>query len=207
MSQEISKYLAEIQADLSTGRAREHTYRSTFKQFIESIADIRAQNEPSRSEHGSPDFLIIPKLNTNLVLCYIETKNIGADLNRVEKSEQLKRYFGYPNLILTNYLEFRFFRNGERYGEPIAIAELSGSLISQKPENFNALINDLKGFFQGEPESIRSGKKLAEIMGGKARRIRDNVLHYLALKTEKDLGQIYETIKKLLFIWIFNILL
>jgi len=198
MVNNVLNYLAEIQTDLSTGRAREHTYRSAFKQLIENIGNVRAQNEPTRSEHGSPDFLIFPKSNANLILCYAETKDLGVDLDRVEKSDQLRRYFGYPNLILTNYLDFRFFHNGERDGDPIAIATLSGSTLSQKPENFPVLINALTEFFQGKPESIKSGRRLAEIMGGKARRIRDNVQHYLASKTEANLKLVYETVKKLL---------
>jgi len=198
MDNNVANYLAEIQADLSTGRAREHTYRTAFKQLIENVDNVRAQNEPTRSEHGSPDFLIFPKSNADLILCYAETKDLGIDLDRVEKSDQLRRYFGYPNLILTNYLDFRFFHNGEREGDPIVIAILSGSTLSQKPESFSVLINALTEFLQGKPEAIKSGKRLAEIMGGKARRIRDNVQHYLASKTEASLGLVYETVKKLL---------
>ena len=34
--------------------------------------------------------------------------DIGSDLDRVESDEQLKRYrAGLPNLILTDYVEFR----------------------------------------------------------------------------------------------------
>jgi hypothetical protein len=44
----------------------------------------------------------------------VGTKDIGEDLNKVEKSEQLKRYReSLHNLILTDYLEFRWYVNGE----------------------------------------------------------------------------------------------
>jgi hypothetical protein len=39
---------------------------------------------------------------------------VGADLNKIEKSEQLKRYLkALNNLILTDYLEFRWYINGK----------------------------------------------------------------------------------------------
>lgn len=47
----------------------------------------------------------------------------------------MERYFGYSNLILTNYLEFRFFRNGERYGEPIIIDKIVGESIHPEQES------------------------------------------------------------------------
>ena len=35
----------------------------------------------------------------------------------------MRRYYGYANLVLTDYIEFRFYRNGIRYQDPIKIAE------------------------------------------------------------------------------------
>ena len=55
-------------------------------------------------------------------ILYIEAKDIGVSLDKVEKSEQMTRYYGYTNLVLTDYVEFRFYRNGLRYEEPIKIA-------------------------------------------------------------------------------------
>ncbi|MFW6296802.1 MAG: hypothetical protein ACOC04_06390 [Halothece sp.] len=44
-----------------------------------------------------------PALKT-LLVGYVEAKDIQADLNAVEKTEQLQRYQeAFPNLILTNY--------------------------------------------------------------------------------------------------------
>ena len=53
---------------------------------------------------------------------YIEAKKISVSLDKVEKSEQMSRYYGYANLVLTDYVEFRFYRNGLRYEDPIKIA-------------------------------------------------------------------------------------
>ena len=48
-------------------------------------------------------------------LGYVETKDIGVDLDKVEKTDQMHRYLkALHNLILTDYLEFRWYVNGER---------------------------------------------------------------------------------------------
>ena len=193
-----SKYLTDVITTLSTGNAREHSYRPAFKSFIENLnSEIRAQNEPARSEYGAPDFVFS---NKNLIIGYAETKDINIDLDKVEKSEQLKRYFGYSNLILTNYLEFRFFRNGERYCDPISVGIFNGGIIVPKQENAELLERTIKDFLNSKPEKIKSGVRLAKIMGGKARRIRENVLRYVSEKTEnnQELRIVHNVIKKLL---------
>ena len=139
-------------------------------------------------------------LRGSITVGYTETKDIGVDLDKTEKSDQLERYLGYSNLILTDYLEFRFFRNGQRYGESIRIGTPINSVLSGRPESFGELEDALRAFLSGTPEKIKSGRRLAEIMGGKARRIRDNVRRFLSEEAErnKELLRVYETIKRLL---------
>src|SRR3989344_2354770 len=112
----------------------------------------------------------------------------------------MERYFGYSNLILTDYLEFRFFRNGVRYAEPIRIGNIVDGKLISNDSTFDELANALSDFLASSPERIKSGKRLAEIMGGKARRIRDNVRHFLAAKSDADadMFRIYESVKKML---------
>src|SRR3989344_2190895 len=191
-------YIADIEAKWKTGHAREHTYRPVLEAFISALGiKAHALNEPKHSEHGAPDFVFT---RGDLILGYAETKDLGADLDKVEKSEQMKRYLGYSNLILTDYLEFRFYKNGARYGEPVRIAALRSDRIESATEHFEELENALKDFLTSPPERIKNGKRLAEIMGGKARRIRDNVRRFLADKadTDTDLFRIFESVKKML---------
>ena len=191
-------YVADIEAKWKTGHAREHTYRPVLEAFISALGiKAHALNEPKHSEHGAPDFVFT---RGDLILGYAETKDLGADLDKVEKSEQMKRYLGYSNLILTDYLEFRFYKNGARYGEPVRIAALRSDRIESATEHFEELENALKDFLTSPPERIKNGKRLAEIMGGKARRIRDNVRRFLADKadTDTDLFRIFESVKKML---------
>ena len=196
----INTYLENLQSELVTTNALEHSHRPALKKLFESLKpDILAQNEPARSAHGNPDFIFFKKSNINVILGYAETKDVNINLDDVEKTEQLKRYLGYSNLILTNYIEFRFFRNGVKY-QTISIAQLEGTLLRPKEDNFTHLEDELKAFLEGKPERITSGKRLSEIMGGKARRIRENVFRYLQEKNERnvELEKMYEVMKQLL---------
>lgn len=196
----IENYVASLSIKRKTGQAGEHAYRAVFEELIRQLDEsLRTVNDPKRSEYGAPDFVF---LRGDLTVGYAETKDIDANLDKVEKSEQMERYFGYSNLILTNYLEFRFFKNGERHGEPIIIGELTGEQIQSNPDHFGELADTLRDFLTEYTEPIKSGEKLAKIMGGKARRIRDNVASFLQnkedLEQNKDIQAVYQTIKRLL---------
>lgn len=185
----VNAYLDSINEDFKTGLAREHAYRSAFGNLIKSILPVRVINEPTRSQHGNPDFVFLDEKNNDLILGYAETKDLGMDLNKVENSEQLKRYLGYSHLILTNYLEFRFFRNGVKY-QTIEIASMQNGQIVSQESYFPFLESELKAFLQTKPETITSAKRLSEIMGGKAFRIRENIKEFLNQEANEKNQQI-----------------
>src|SRR5713226_2524966 len=108
----IADYLHKIDQALKAGNATEHTHRPALKTLIEALRQqVTATNEPRRIECGSPDYIVTQK---GVPLGYVEAKDVDADLDRTEDSEQLKRYrSSLRNLILTDYLEFRLYRNGE----------------------------------------------------------------------------------------------
>lgn len=109
----IKAYLKAMELALKAGNATEHTHRPTLKTLVEALAGDRilATNEPRRIACGAPDFIISRDL---LPLGYIEAKDVGLELNRVERSEQLLRYRdALPNLVLTDYFEFRWYIEGE----------------------------------------------------------------------------------------------
>ena len=110
----FAKYCQEVRITRSTGQATEHSYRPGFKDLLEDIGgtEIHAVNEPTHADYGAPDFIVQRGV---VPVGHIECKDVGADLDAVEQSEQLERYLeALPNLILTDYLEFRWFVNGER---------------------------------------------------------------------------------------------
>jgi hypothetical protein len=110
----LHTYLEDIEEAYHKGNATKHTYRSYLKTLIETTAPhVIATNEPKHIKNcGAPDFIITAQQTP---LGYIETKDIGISLNTVEHTDQMRRYLaGLANLILTDYVEFRWYVVGEQ---------------------------------------------------------------------------------------------
>lgn len=200
----FEKYTQSISSKFSHEETSETGYRTDFEVLLNGIFGSviklpRIDHDAKAQQGNKPDFVV---LNNDVPILYIEAKDIGVSLDKVEKSEQMTRYYGYANLVLTDYVEFRFYRNGERYEEPIKIAnyDLKSRTITTLPENYEHAAKTLLDFAQSQKEPIKSGEHLAKIMGGKAQRIRDNVKQFLSIESEKniELTRVYEAIKKML---------
>lgn len=179
----VSSYLTIISDRYKRGTATEHTYRGDLQQLIESLVkDITATNEPKRQACGAPDYIITKK---DIPLGFIEAKDIGENLDKVEKSEQLKRYRdSLDNLILTDYLEFRLFRNGEKV-TTVCIATIEGGKLQTNKDGWTAFENLIKDFCTYQGQTITSAEKLAKMMAGKARMM-ELVLENALIQDQKD---------------------
>ena len=170
----LNQYIDTLNAKYKLGNATEHSFRGALEQLIESICpDVKATNEPKRQTCGAPDYIIT---KNEIEIGYIEAKDIGdTDLEGKKKNkEQFDRYrkgLGL-NLIFTDYLEFHIYRDGE-FVIKIAIGEVSNKGIKPLTENFGNFENLIKDFCTHISQSIKSPKKLAELMAGKARLLSD----------------------------------
>ena len=197
----FQKYTDNVAKKFSNENTSEYGYRSDLEALLGhifselNIHDI--QNDPLSLDGSKPDFVIV---KNQVPMLYIETKNIGVSLDKIEKTEQMSRYYGYANLVLTDYLEFRFYRNGERYQEPIILGtyDKRKRTIKINPGSFQSLQDTLLDFTTSHREPIKKGSHLSKIMGGKARRIRDNALQSFKESRAGDLHKVYESIKRLL---------
>ena len=133
MSDVIKSYLAKIDREFKTGRATEHTHRPALKDLIESLdTGVSATNEPKRVECGAPDFIL---RRDGLSIGYVETKDLGKSLDEAEDSDQLQRYKkSLPNLILTDYLEFRWFVDGQLRDSSLLGEELVALHLLESPQ-------------------------------------------------------------------------
>src|SRR3989339_768686 len=161
----FEKYLQSVSAKFSHKETSEMGYRTDFeillKEIFEAINVRRIDHDARAQEGNKPDFIV---MKNSVPILYLEAKDIGVPLDKVEKSEQMARYYGYANLVLTDYLEFRFYRNGIRYGEPIQIAKynLKNRTITPIPENFELTAETLLDFTKSHKEPIKFGKHLAK---------------------------------------------
>src|SRR4030042_3515416 len=116
----LENYIYSISSKFSYKETTEMGYRTDFeillKSIFESIKVTRFDHDAKAKQGNKPDFVVV---KNEVPILYIETKDIGVSLDKIEKSEQMARYFGYANLILTDYVEFRFYRNGIPHGKPI----------------------------------------------------------------------------------------
>jgi len=181
----IAQYIKELQDHLRSGQATEHTYRPALIDLVQSTAkQLRVTNEPRQQECGAPD-LIVTRGGTPLG--YIETKDIGKALEAIESDSlkghsktdngrQLKRYRdGLNNLILTDYLEFRWYvRGARRQTVRLATVDTKGSLRRQA-EGAEQLTELFGLFLKEETPTIGSARELAAGMAALARVIRDSI--------------------------------
>lgn len=171
----VEQYIENINKRYLLGNATEHTFRGDLQQLVESlIPNIRATNEPKRQSCGAPDYILTKK---EVPVGFIEAKNIGdKDLEGTLKTgnkEQFDRYKkSLNNIIFTDYLDFYLYRNGQLLTK-ISIAEITEKGIKPISENFTNFENLIKDFCSHIGQTIKSSKKLAEMMAGKARLLAD----------------------------------
>ena len=187
----FQKYIEDVNKRHATGMAREHAYRPSLQTLVETVMPgILATNDPARIECGAPDFILSRR---KIPVGYIEAKDIGDNLNKTEKDEQIKRYLGLENLILTDYLEFRFYLNGEKV-EQVRIGEATPSgQIKPLPEHFDRLRTLLVDFSAFSGQTITSAKKLAEMMARKARLMRD--VFYKAVQDTSEPSTLHDQLQ------------
>ncbi len=182
----IETYRRQIQKELQAGNATEHTHRPALKSLIESLAPgVTATNEPKRVECGAPDLVISRKAGHGPVtLGHIECKDLDADLKEVERDEQLKRYLpALPNLILTDYLEFRWYVDGA-FRQPARLASVGkGRKLIPEKDGAEAVTQMLAEFLAHKAEPINSPKELALRMARLTHFIRDMIVRAFANKS------------------------
>jgi len=198
MSDVIKSYLAEIEKELKTGKATEHTYRPALKRLIESLdGRISATNEPKRVECGAPDFAL---RRDALSIGYVETKDLGKSLDEAEDSEQLERYKkSLPNLILTDYLEFRWFVDGQPRGSARLGRMGKGGKILPDREGMAQTGQLLQLFLDSQPEPITTPRELSERAAKLAHIIRDTIIEaFQKEKASSDLRDLREAFAEVL---------
>lgn len=206
-----SGYVRELQTAESQGNATEHTHRPALKGLLETALDgIVATNEPRRVECGAPDYSVSRKRN-GLIVGYVEAKDIGISIDSIEhdsdrpnpstpNGRQFKRYReSLSNLLLTNYVEFRWYVDRERR----SIARLAELDRSGRPVLRNAGIAEtdalLLDFLRHNPAPVSSPEDLARRMARLTQLVRDVVAEGFRLdRMSEDISDLYQASKEML---------
>ena len=190
----LKSYLKKIHRVAGQGDAREESYYSTLELLLQDVAQslskpaLHITTLPKTTEAGNPDFRIWN--GRDRIVGYIEEKAPSTEsLDDVEDYEQLLRYRAtFPNLILTNYFEFRLYRNGQlvetvRAGRPYVLNRLGET---PPVENEAELYELLGRFLSFSVPRTLTADELATELARRTRFFRDIVL--LELEREQEDG-------------------
>ncbi len=163
----IDQYINSISNRYKLGNSTEHSFRGDLQQLIEStVPEIKATNEPKRQQCGAPDYIITRK---EIPLGFIEAKDIGADLDNKLYKEQFDRYRqSLDNLIITDYLTFRLYRDSV-FVTSITIGKVHSNKIIGIPEHYDEFTQLIREFCTWSGQTIKSASKLSKMMAAKAR--------------------------------------
>jgi predicted helicase len=179
----LQDYLKQVANTTAQGDAREESYYAHLAALIETFANsigrskIQITTLPKKTDAGNPDFRIWDGQHN--IVGYIEAKKPGENLDEVENSEQLKRYRSvFPNLILTDFYEFRLYRNGQLLDKTfIARAYIAKKLKTLPPveneEKFTSLLNR---FYAFTLPKVFTAESLASELAKRTRFLRDEVI-------------------------------
>ena len=185
-------YLRKIEKNLATGSATEHTHRSALKTLLEAVGEnIIAINEPKRIECGAPDYIIT---RAGTPIGYVEAKDVGRSLDAAERSEQMRRYReSLNNLILTDYLEFRWYVEGEhRETARLATLTIDGRIRTRRG-GIQAVSGLLQKFFAQMVPTVGTPRELAQRMAALAGMTRDLIEE--TFRRESEEGALHAQLK------------
>jgi len=178
MSEHLAKYLGKIEAARRLGNDTEHTHRPALQTLLESLDEkVVVTNEPRRIACGAPD-LVVTRKKDALILGYVEAKDVGMSLDEAAKSEQVKKRYlpALPNLVLTDYVEFRWFVDGQlRDKFALGEARPDGTIVSESAARDHAE-KILKEFLNREPVPIEGAEELARRLARLTHLIRDSIV-------------------------------
>jgi len=182
-AQSFRNYLNRLDTTAKTGQTTEPSFYSALETLVNDLAghnnlSVTAVTQPKHvSDAGAPDFAIV---DTNgLPIGYIEAKDLGVSLDPVEHSEQLKRYRkALPNLILTNFLEFRWYINGQvRESVSLGTYDSLTRNIARGKGGTTEAAKLVQTFLATSPIAIGTSEELARRLAELARMLRDATGH------------------------------
>jgi len=206
----LEQYLKNLTNTFQRGDAREESYYANLDELIKKTAaflkvkNIDVTILPKKTEAGNPDFRIWD--GKNHITGYIEAKDPStASLDYIEGTEQLKRYCDtFPNVILTNFYEFRLYRGGQRIAQAMIGRPIIARQLHTPPpvENCDQFKDLFETFFSFSLPKVKSARSLAIELAKRTRFLRDEVIAVEmeedGTKGQKQIIGVFEAFKKYL---------
>jgi len=205
----LRNYLKALHEVAARGDAREESFYGCLSELVESLAaadgrtDAHVTALPKPTEAGNPDFRVWN--GRDRIIGYIEAKRPSEEnLDRVEDSEQLARYRQtFHDLILTNFFEFRLYREGEPVDRALAARPriLTRVGAAPPPEKPRELFELFRRFFAFSMPAATTAAQLAVQLARRTRFLRDLVLEQLKEELaagKGDLAGFYEAFHRYL---------
>ncbi len=179
----IDTYLEQVKKRYASGIATEHSYRADLQTLINDLVKgVTVTNEPKRVSCGAPDYIITRK---EIPVGFIEAKDVGKDISSKDYKEQFTRYKkSLDNLIITDYLDFELYVDGE-FVSSVNIAQIRDDKVIPIPENFDKFTSLINDFCRYKGQIIKSASRLSIMMADKAKMLAE-VIEKALLSDDKN---------------------
>lgn len=175
MERLLAQYLADLRAIRDTQRSQpEQSYYPTLQRLLTDAAnflqhgDLQVVLQPQREHYGVPDFQV---QQDQTIIGWCEAKPVASRLNH--NTSQLRQYrAALHNLLLTNYLRFQLFINGELQADVTLADNVDTTVSDDGLREFEHLLNV---FFAQSVPFIDSASQLADVLALRARFLRHAV--------------------------------
>jgi len=205
----LTHYFKAITDVARQGDAREESFYSCLETLLQQCAASTGRDEvhvttlPKKTEAGNPDFRVWN--GQDRIIGYIEAKKPSEEnLDHIEATEQLKRYRQtFPNLILTNFFEFRLYRDGQLVDRVLAARPFVLHQLGSVPpvEKGDELFKLLEQFFSFSLPRSYTAESLAVELAKRTRFLRgvvDDELREEHVKGQGNLLGFYEAFQRYL---------
>lgn len=200
----LKEYLNDISKTFKTGDATEPSYYPALKKLLDNYLKWKKQDpyitvEARKTKAGKPDFTI---RNNKELIGHIEAKDLELkDLSSIHNDDQIKRYRDkLPNFILTNFIDFQLFRDGNvvkeaRICQPAVLKRLKTAPPPQKEDEFYKFLDT---FISYNIPELKSAKTLAKELAQRTQLLPSFIVEELTNDETDEIDRIYEAFKKYL---------
>ncbi len=188
---------------------RKESFYPALRDLLKQVADATGRShihvtvQPAPTDAGNPDFRVWNGADS--IIGYVEAKApTETNLYAVEGNQQLRRYRDtFPNLLLTNFTEFRLYRNGQHVqtvhaASPNILNDLHAAPAIERPSELWALLEQFLDF--AVPHAA-TGEELAALLAKRTRFLRQVLAQQVTQQEQTGgarLAGFYEAFRKFL---------